>query len=374
MAPTCVRRVSMLGQRWVDDGITPSLVLLAARRGVVFLHEAFGQLTFGDDPRPLQRDAIFPIASITKTFTATAIMMLVEDGLLGLTRAVQDYLPEFTGKGKDDVLVWHLLTHTSGLRGEDLVAFAAQREATLAPTQPESTEDPWSHRILQLRYQAPLWKPPGEQMSYCETNFVLLGEIVRRLSGTSYANFVQQRIFDPLGMTNTHLIVPDELEARVVDIPATAQFPGFGSREARKAPSASQGAYTSAHDLATFGQMYLNRGRYGDVRLLSPATVAEITRNQIPGISAELVWEYMPEASWGYGWSIQGNGKPKYFGGSLQPTETFIHSGASGASLWVDPVHEIVGIYLSTIMAFNRDRVQWSYDLFQNAIYGALNA
>src|SRR5438552_1869715 len=95
-----VRRIVARGQQWVDEGITPSLVLLAARRGVVFLHEAFGRMSSADGAPPTRLNAIFPLASLTKPITATAVMLLVEDGLVGLTRAVQDYIPEFQGKGK----------------------------------------------------------------------------------------------------------------------------------------------------------------------------------------------------------------------------------------------------------------------------------
>ena len=102
-------------------------------------------------------------------------------------------------------------------------------------------------------------------------------------------------------------------------------------------------------DMAIFGQMFLNRGSYGEVSILSPAVVAEMTRNQIPGISAQYRGEFFPEASWGFGWSIHGN-KKALRDGSLHSPQAFDHYGAGGAYFWVDPVYEIVGVYFSVAL------------------------
>ena len=120
MSARRVRHVGQLAAGWVAQGITSALVILVARRGVVVLHEAFGRLTPDDNAPPVKRDTIYPLSSLTKPITATAAMLLVEDGLLGLQRPVSEYLPEFSGEGKQAVRVHHLLTHTSGLRDEDV--------------------------------------------------------------------------------------------------------------------------------------------------------------------------------------------------------------------------------------------------------------
>src|SRR6267378_3813339 len=116
MAMPLVSRAARLAERWVAEGHTSGLVVLVARRGVVVLHEAFGRLSPEADAPALPRDALFPIASITKPITATAVMCLVEDGLVGLNRPVPQYIPEFAGEGKEHVTIRHLLTHTSGLQ------------------------------------------------------------------------------------------------------------------------------------------------------------------------------------------------------------------------------------------------------------------
>ena len=118
-------------------------------------------------------------------------------------------------------------------------------------------------------------------------------------------------------MQDTFYIVPDAVRARIVRRPLDAPFaattamgtPGLGTREHQELPLANGGVYSTAMDMAIFGQMFLNRGSYGEVSILSPAAVAEMTRNQIPGISAQLRGEFFPEASWGFGWSIHGNKK-----------------------------------------------------------------
>src|SRR5215831_13800342 len=312
MSARRVRHVGQLAAGWVAQGITSALVILVARRGVVVLHEAFGRLTPDDNAPPVKRDTIYPVASLTKPITATAAMLLVEDGLLGLQRPVSEYIPEFRGEGKQAVMVHHLLTHTAGLRDEDVGAHAAKRRGVVAIPPPEATQHPRINENLFLGYDTLLWKPPGVEMAYCNYGYNLLGEIVRRVSGQALADFASERIFEPLGMQDTFYIVPDAVRARIVrrplDAPYAATGPtvalGLETREYQERPGAAGGVYSTAMDMAIFGQMFLNRGSYGEVRILSSAAVAEMTRNQIPGISAQFRGEFFPEASWGLGWSI----------------------------------------------------------------------
>src|SRR5262245_19796982 len=317
MSARRVRHVGQLAGGRVAQGITSALVILVVRRGVVVLHEAFGRLTPDDNTPPVKRDTIYPIASLTKPVTATAAMLLVEDGLLGLQRPISEYLPEFIGDGKQAVMVHHLLTHTSGLRDEDVNAHAAKKRGIVAIPPPEETQHPWINEYLFLRYDAPLWKPPGVEMSYSSYGYNLLAEIVRRVSGQALTDFASERIFEPLGMQDTFYIVPDAVRARIVRRPSDAPFavivttgaPELGTRELQELPLAAGGVYSTAMDMTIFGQMFLNRGGYGEARILSPAAVAEMTRNQIPGISAQFRSEFFPEASWGFGWSIQWNSR-----------------------------------------------------------------
>jgi CubicO group peptidase (beta-lactamase class C family) len=354
MSASRVRHIVDLAKGWVAQGITPALVVLAARRGVIVLHEAFGHPTPEGDAPPLPRDAIYPLMSVTKPITATAAMILVEDGLLGLNRPVQWYIPEFVGEGKSSVMVHHLLTHTSGLSDEDLKAYdldpLAERKKSVQIPPPDETEHPRVHEYLWLRHDMPLPQPPGVEMSYSGYGYELLGEIVRRVSGMSLDGFCRKRIFEPLGMLDTHYVVPELARHRVVKRPDDAAYAEWlNAPETQETPSAAGGAFSTAVDMATFGQMFLNHGTYGDARILSPASVAAMTRDQIPGLGARYGGEFFPGASWGFGWSVRGNKKSLAYGEPLQSPKALCHTGAGGVLLWVDPVYEIVGVYFSVL-------------------------
>jgi CubicO group peptidase (beta-lactamase class C family) len=220
-------------------------------------------------------------------------------------------------------------------------------------------------------------------MIYSNHNYVLLGEIVRRLSGISVGTLARKRIFEPLGMHDSYLGVPDSERGRVVQRACGIPFgpgdsvlglPDIGGREWQETPNAGGGAFSTPLDMVTFGQMFLERGRYGDARILSPAAVAAMTRDQIPGLDARLLLEVVPRASWGYGWQIVSPTKWKYYDGSLQPLGTFGHPGAGGINYWVDRDHELVGAYFEVTTGLTSDyHLRWNFDLFQNAITAAVD-
>jgi CubicO group peptidase (beta-lactamase class C family) len=207
-------------------------------------------------------------------------------------------------------------------------------------------------------------------MSYCNYGYQLLAEIVRRVSAQSFADYTWERIFRPLGMKDTFFVVPDEARQRIVRRPGDAEGAtasedtkkwascleidhefeiAIDSRISQDTPWAFGGAFSTSMDMAIFGQMLLNNGSYGDTRILSHASVHEMTRNQIPGIDAVYGDEVFPDASWGYGWNVQGN-KKGWGSGSLQSQRAFGHGGAGGVHLWVDPEYEIVAVYFSVLM------------------------
>lgn len=200
-APERVQRVVDLCANWVEDGIAPALMVLAARRGTIFLHDSWG-ITPPPYATPVQRDTIMGIASISKTLTATAIMILVEEGKIGLHRPVQDYIPEFSGDGKEAVWVRHLLCHVSGLRDRDV-------EAVFDSGGAESTSFDGTHLQADWAGVVTLAYPPGTQFEYSSYTFNLLGMIVERVSGQTFDEFTRQRIFEPLGMKDTYFILPD---------------------------------------------------------------------------------------------------------------------------------------------------------------------
>jgi len=356
---------------WVDDGRIAALVILAAHRGRIFLHEAFGRQGPEPEAPPVAQTTLFPLASISKVITATAVMMLVEEGRVELNRSVAEYLPEFTGEGKAAVQVFHLLTHTSGLRDEDLEAHANERKGPFNIPPDDGAMARFLYENLAPRWDAPLWKPPGEEMAYSGYNYRLLGEIVRRVSSTSLAAFARARIFDPLGMMDSHFGLPDALQPRVVRRGPDASDPDLDTPRFQQMAWGSAGAFSTALDMAIFGQMFLNRGAYGQHRILSPASVAAMTHDQLPGIRARIDNEFFPEASWGLGWSIHGR-KTGWCGGLYSP-QSFEHWGSGGVYMWVDPTYEVVGVYFGVVPVPETDpRHTELNDLFTDAVTAAI--
>lgn len=294
------QRLALIRERargWVANGDTPSLVLLVARKGVIVLEEAYGILR-PSDKVPLRTDSIFPVMSVSKSFTATAIMCLVEDGLLSLKHPITVYVPELTAPGTDQVLVADLLTHTSGYDDFAVMPHVAKRYAQQLPVpDPTTGQHPEINRLIHYAGDAPLAHAPGEVMCYSSFGYALLGDIVRRVSGEAFAEFVRARIFEPLGMSNSTFLSTPALRARRVlrhdscpDLPTV--YPETPSAHAPRADSEAFDAYDSgacgavsnARDLAVFAQMLLNGGTYRGRRVLSRASIAAMTAPQLaPG-------------------------------------------------------------------------------------------
>ena len=386
MLPERVRYARELCARWVQEGHTPSLSVCVARRGVIVLHEAWGVLGPEEGAPSLKADSIFPIMSVTKPITATLILQLVEDGLLGLNRPAKDYLPELSGDGTDDILVHHLLTHTTGYpwhTDPPMLEHAARKQQAgfKLPPCPE-TQHPTIHEWLSLFWDGPRVAGVGQVMIYSAHNYHLLGEIVRRLSGRGLEAQARERIFDPLGMHDSYYVVPVRQSGRVVQRAPEIPFgdpdnpilPCIGSRQWQETPDANGGVFSTPLDMTAFGQMILNRGRYHAARILSPAAVAAMTRDQIPGIKAHFFNKVVAHASWGYGWAVESPSKWPYFHGSLGPPGTLSHPGAGGAMFWIDRAHELVGAYFEvTTRVTERWELLWNFDLFQNAITAAVD-
>jgi len=381
MDPERVERIRKLGASWIGDE-NQALVLLAARRGVVFLHEAFGRLRPEPDSPPVRTDSIFPLSSISKPITATCAMALVDDGLLDLNRPVQYYLPEFTGEGKAAVAIRHLLTHTSGLDDAAIREHQAKVADTRETPPPEQTQHPVVSRFLHLSYDAPLSRPPGEAEVYCNAGFALIGEIARRVSGKSLTDFAEERVFEPLGMKETNYFLPESQRPRLVRRPdgaPGARIPhpvfdmGLNGTLSGTVPWGYSGVHSTAHDMAVFGQMFLNAGAYGGARILSAAAVREMTSNQTPGIGSEfLEWKF-PEVSIGYGWMIPGKSKTPFITPTLFSPGTFGHAGLGGIILWVDPVAEVVAVYFSVCLQMFQGAFQLrNTDLSMNALYAGI--
>ncbi len=281
---------------------------------------------------------MFLVASVTKPVTVTAVMMLVERGLLTLEDKVAAIVPRFAARDKADIEVRHLMTHTSGL--PDMLA---DNDKLRAAHKPFSA-------FVDAVCREPLLFPPGTRVNYQSMGTALLGEIVHQLSGKTLPEFLRQEVFEPLGMTDTSLGWDPAKKERIaaVRIKPEAQktdwhwnspyWLGFG------APWG--GMITSPADMARFCQMMLNGGKLGDVCILSPATVRTMTCNQLAALP--LVPEEERRCRpWGLGWRLHWQGHSNSFGDLLGP-RTYGHHGATGTLVWIDPDAEAFLVLFTT--------------------------
>jgi CubicO group peptidase (beta-lactamase class C family) len=306
----------------VESGALPSGVLAIASSDTLLRLEAFG---------PVATDSIFLIASITKPIFATSLMRLVERGRILLNEPIERHLPEFGANGKADVRLWHLLTHTSGLN-DGWVELARG---------PERWEWP---RYLARVCEAPLSFRPGTRYSYCNPSFFVMAELVQRLTGQDHASYLQQSVFEPLGMRDTSFKPPES--SRVVSV----LDPPWLDDERRPRWIALRrpdgGLWSTAADLVRFGQALLRDGRLDDYQLIAPATLRAMTSLQTAGIPAFAGGGEF-QSYYGLGFSKAGpHGEP---GPSpeLRSPAGFGHGGATGTYLWIEPEFDLVFVFLT---------------------------
>ena len=364
--------------QWMDGTQERGGVFLAARKGRIVLHEAIGPQTDKVDSPPMTTDSVFQVSSISKPITAIGIMLLVEDGLLGLNRPIKEYFPEICGENTDDVEVQHLLTHTGGFR-EQTVWTHYFKHLSKRESKPAANVHPYTSEYLEVTRDVQSDFPPGSMMEYCSHNYALLAALIGRVSGQPLLSFFKERIFDPLGMEGAcYARDPSNIAHHVIrgeNVPAGSmpgdKILGVEGTEREQFPYGYMGVNARALDLAILGQTMLNKGTYGDFRLLSPASVHEMTRDQLPGIPSAINGMQSAEASWGLGWAIQGNKRWPGFSSTLVPKGSFWHTGNGGSQLWVDPVNEIVGVYLSVTLILDDSAIHWHGDMFQNMVTAA---
>ncbi len=359
--------------RWAEEGYSPSMAYLVARDGVIVSHGAAGRL--GPDPESpvLSPNALFPVASITKLFTATSIMMLTEDGLLSPVMPVAEFIPEFVGEKKKDVLIHHLLTHTSGLEDEAIKKISEERKDGFPFPHPEQTQDQDTQQRLCLGYDTPLSYETGTYMSYCSYGYELLGEIVRRVSGQSLDEFFAKRIFEPLGMKDSFMVVPQSVWDRVVKFAGNAIGAEWMSKpESLMRSSAAGGVYSTVLDMSVFAEMFRNGGEYNGERLLSAATVRAMVRNQTEGISSGWGSIRFPESGWGLGFMISVNKKDET--GTIRSPEAYSHSGWGCTYVFIDPVYRTVLSFFQVTTECQLGRLNRRFDIVTDMALSAIES
>jgi CubicO group peptidase (beta-lactamase class C family) len=255
-----------------EDSI-PGAVLLIGHKGQVIHRKAYGNRAQIPQPEPMTVDTIFDCASLTKVVaTTSALMKLFEEGKFRLNDPLTDYLPAFQG-GKSPITIRNLLTHFSGLRPDlDL-------------------EPAWSgyETGVKLAFAEKSTAPPGARFVYSDINFILLGELVRKLSGEMLNVYAQHAVFEPLGMKDTMFLPPASLRPRIApteSVPKGAPpLRGVVHDETTRymgGVAGHAGLFSTADDLARFCEMVLGRGESHGVRVFSPLTIEKFTTPQTP--------------------------------------------------------------------------------------------
>ena len=364
MSSKRLERINAFIKDYVDTNQIAGAVTLVARKGKIVHFEAQGWRD-KDANAPMEKDAIFSLASMTKPIVSTALMMLWEDGKFMLDDPISKWLPSYAHKQVLDpltgrrvparpVTVRHVLTHTSGLSltpaaatpapltdGETAVQAAAQANA---PARPKTLLE-----AVERAAGSPLAFQPGDRWQYgSSTDFVAI--LVEKMSGTTIDEFVRTRIFQPLGMRDTFYNIPREKAGKVAAIyrpdkdgkitllrkpeyhEPTTYFPGVA------------GLNATAADYFRFSQMLLNGGEFSGQRLLGRMTVNMMITNQIG--SGKPV--YIRGDGYGFGLGFSVLTDPSKSGDALSPG-TFSWGGANGTLFWIDPQEDLIGILMIQI-------------------------
>ncbi len=328
-----MEKVDQLLENAITRGlITGGVVLVGNSKGVLF-EKVYGRGLGGQEATPLSLDTIFDIASLTKVIATTpAIMKLAEERKISLVDPVVKWFPEFSGKGKDDLLILNLLTHTSGLDDFSLGSANPLRSA------------------IEGAAQQRLKGEVGSRFRYADINFILLGELVRRVSGVGLQEYAADNFYGPLGMDDTGFN-PDrakmarcaatrgsenQLLQGMVQDSLSRQLGGVAGHA---------GVFTTVNDLSRFCRMMLNEGELDGVRVLSGRAVRQMT---VPYFSRGgnvvrgLGWDIASPFS-----SPKGNGFSRY---------SFGHTGYSGSSIWIDPATDTYVVLLTSRVEYAKTK------------------
>jgi serine-type D-Ala-D-Ala carboxypeptidase len=362
----------------------PGAVAAVAHRGRVVLREAIGAMSLEPGAPPMTTDAVFDAASLTKVVvTTTAVLRLVERGAVALDDTIGLHIPELAASPAGQVSVAQLLTHTSGVPWLPLYA----RGST------------WSD-YLEAVAEATLTADPGTRVAYSCTGFILLGRLVEVLSGEGLAAFAAREIFDPLEMSDARFLpladpLPEAVAGRLVMTERREEcargralaaavacrdelWDAWRSKHAEGRArgiahdenaaylggvAGNAGLFTTATDLLTFGQMYLDHGRHGSRRMLSEAAIATATRDWTPHLSEHR----------GLGWKISG---PTGAFCDLASPRAYGHTGFTGAALLIDPDRNVVAVLMTNRLQLGRtnERILRVRRLFLNAVIAALDS
>jgi len=319
--PRVLEQMGQAIERTVQEQSIPGGVLWLERDGQTF-RQSYGQRAIVPTPEGMTVDTIFDIASLTKVIaTAPAVMKLVEQARVRLEDRVQQHVPEFTSDGKEQITLRQLLTHTSGLR----------------PGFTNRTTWTGRETAIKMVCAEKLVYPPDTDFRYSDLNYILLAEVVRRVSGQPFEEFVQREIFGPMNMVDTGFRPAPALVPRIA--PTEGSLRGMvhdPTARAMGGVTGNAGLFSTAADLARFARMMINLGELDGVRVFQPETVRLMRSVQTP---AKLAVRR------GLGWDIDsGYSRPR---GRYFPLGSYGHTGFTGTCLWIDPYSKTFWMFLS---------------------------
>jgi CubicO group peptidase (beta-lactamase class C family) len=320
--------IDQVVEQSIAERKVPGAVILVGHRGRVILQKAYGNRSLEPTIEPMTLDTVFDLASLTKVVaTAPSVMLLVQEGKLGLDDPAARYLPSFARNGKGTITIRHLLTHYSGLPAD--LRLSKKRRAS-------------AKAILSRIYQIKPLAPPGRHFLYSDLGFVVLGKIVEKVAGKPLNVFANDHFYLPLHMDSTRFRPPRSDREHIA--PTEWRKDGEIMRGEVHDPLASllggvagdAGLFSTAADLARFCQMFLNGGVLDGVRVLEAQIVQEMVSPQSPPNKENIR---------GFGWDI--NSTYSSVKGSHFSSQSYGHTGFTGTSLWIDPASESFLIILT---------------------------
>lgn len=377
MSSARLERIHDAIQRHIDAGEISGAVTLVARRGRIAHFQAHGLMDL-EAKKPMQTDAIFRLASMSKPVTAVAVLMLVEEGKIRLSDPVSRFIPEFKemkvavprpggGAGEIDtvaaereITMRDLLTHTSGLMSRGI----AQKEADRAA--PFSLRETLAGYVPRMA-AAPLDFQPGTQWAYSGlAGPEVLSRIVEIVSGQSYDRFLRTRLFDPLGMKDTFFYPPEEKRERLTTLylkQGLKRAPNQDGISSRTYFSGAAGLMSTAEDYLQFAQMLLDGGVWNGTRLLGPRTVELMASNHVGDMFNGKLGR--PAHGMGFGLLVAVVEDPVAAGLRVSKG-SFGWDGAFGTQCWIDPKEKMVTILMmqEQVTPVQRD--------FENAVMQAI--
>jgi uncharacterized protein YbbC (DUF1343 family)/CubicO group peptidase (beta-lactamase class C family) len=313
----------------IARGDMPGAVVVVVHRGQVIFRKAYGLRSTQPENSAMGPEVVFDLASLTKPIaTGTALMLLVERGKLRLSDRLAQYVPAFRRKETEGITLSQLMLHTSGFIADNPLA-----DYQMGPA------EAWKR----LHALNPV-NEPGTRFTYSDVNYILLGEVVERVSGQPLDRFVQQHVFAPLGMNETTFRPQGKLKERCAPTEKRDGRWMVGEVHDPRAHllggvAGHAGLFSSADDLAVYAHMLLNGGAYGGRRILKPETVRLMTAPQ-------PVREGKGQGLRSHGWDVRTRFSSNR--GELFPAgESFGHTGFTGTSIWVHPGSQTAAIVLA---------------------------